>query len=62
MPLPLPLVTSMNPLFCLITPYTVASPRPVPLPTSLVEKNGSKMCDSVCSSIPTPSSLTDSTT
>ena len=26
----------------------MASPRPVPLPNSLVVKNGSKMCASVC--------------
>ena len=39
-------------------PRTVASPRPVPRPRSLVVKYGSKMRASVASSMPTPLSLT----
>ena len=41
-------------------PYTVASPRPVPLPSCLVVKNGSKTRARVAASIPTPVSLTES--
>ena len=33
----------MVPPLCRTMPNTVASPRPVPLPGSLVVKNGSKM-------------------
>jgi hypothetical protein len=43
-------------------PYTVASPSPVPLPSSFVVKNGSNMCDRVSGLIPTPVSLTASIT
>ncbi len=42
-PLPGSLSTSIHPWCCLTMPYTVARPRPVPFPTSLVVKNGSKM-------------------
>ena len=52
------LSTRMCPPACSTMPYTVASPRPVPLPTSLVVKNGSKMRARVASSMPTPSSST----
>ena len=34
--------TQMTPPLWLTMPYTVASPRPVPSPTALVVKNGSK--------------------
>ncbi len=43
-------------------PYTVASPSPVPLPTSFVVKNGSKMCAQVSVAMPDPVSLTRSRT
>ncbi len=39
-------------------PSTVARPSPVPLPASLVVKNGSKIRARVCSSMPHPVSLT----
>src|SRR5690242_10918400 len=48
----------MLPPLCLTMPYTVDRPRPVPLPGSLVVKNGSNARAIVASSIPTPSSLT----
>src|SRR2546428_13761204 len=48
----------MYPLLCLTIPYTVASPSPVPLPRSLVVKNGSKICVRVPASIPVPVSVT----
>ena len=43
-------------------PYTVDRPSPVPLPFSLVVKNGSKMRARVCSSMPQPVSVTASCT
>jgi len=43
-------------------PYTIARPRPVPLPVSLVVKNGSKTFDRVASSMPIPMSVTASIT
>ena len=52
------LSTAMCPLLCLVVPYTMARPSPVPLPTSFVVKKGSKMRASVASSIPVPVSLT----
>ena len=36
-------------------PKTVASPRPVPLPTSLVVKNGSKIRGRISGDMPLPS-------
>ena len=42
-PRPTSLSTKMKPPICFSVPYTIDSPRPVPLPTSLVVKNGSKM-------------------
>ena len=48
----------MNPPLCLMMPYTVASPSPVPLPFSLVVKNGSNMCACVSSLMPVPLSVT----
>ena len=50
----------MNPFDCLTIPYTVERPSPVPLPTSLVVKNGSKTWARVSSSIPVPVSVTAS--
>ena len=41
-------------------PYTVASPRPVPRPRGLVEKNGSKTRSMVAASMPVPVSDTAS--
>jgi hypothetical protein len=35
-------------------PYTVERPSPVPLPTSLVEKNGSKILSTMSAGIPVP--------
>ena len=43
-PTPTSLRTPMCPPLCCTMPYTVARPSPVPLPGSLVVKNGSKMC------------------
>src|SRR5437868_1636407 len=50
----------MNPPLCFTMPYTVASPRPVPLPFSLVVKNGSNRWACVTGSMPVPVSLTAS--
>jgi hypothetical protein len=47
---------------CWTTPYTVANLRPVPLPTPLVVKKGSKITARVVSSIPIPVSATLSRT
>src|SRR6266404_7185751 len=52
----------MNPPLCLIIPYTVASPKPVPFPCSLVVKKGSKIRALVSASIPIPLSATDRST
>ena len=54
--------TQMKPPACCTIPYTVARPSPVPLPGSLVVKNGSKILALVASSMPTPVSLTASIT
>ena len=58
--LPGSLSTWMWPPLCLTMPYTVARPSPVPLPGSLVVKNGSKMRARVASSMPVPVSVTAS--
>ncbi|MNP53948.1 hypothetical protein D3C76_1484680 [compost metagenome] len=39
---------------CSIKPWTIDNPRPVPLPTPLVVKNGSIAEPSVASSMPSP--------
>ena len=39
----------MVPCMACTVPYTIDSPRPVPLPTGLVVKNGSKACSRTCS-------------
>src|SRR6185437_10331201 len=48
------LSTVIYPPLCLMMPYTVDNPNPVPLPCSLVVKNGSKIRASVSASIPQP--------
>src|SRR5574341_215077 len=50
----------MYPPLCFTIPYTVASPSPVPLPTSFVVKNGSNMWAWTSGVIPAPVSLTAS--
>ena len=60
-PAPGALSAKIDPPLCVTIPYTVDSPSPVPLPFSFVVKNGSKRCESVSSSIPTPVSATSST-
>ena len=40
------------PPFCLIAPYTVAKPSPVPSPCGFVVKNGSKRCGRAVSAMP----------
>src|SRR5580704_87661 len=52
------LSTQIYPPLCFTIPYTVERPSPVPFPSSLVVKNGSKILDFVCSSIPCPVSAT----
>ena len=48
----------MWPPDCLTNPNTMLSPSPVPLPTSLVVKNGSKTRSISSGGIPEPVSLT----
>ena len=48
----------MNPPLCFTMPYTVASPRPVPLPGALVVKNGSNTRACTSGDMPDPESLT----
>jgi hypothetical protein len=43
-------------------PNTIESPSPVPLPCSLVVKNGSKIRESTSGGMPVPESLTCTTT
>ncbi len=52
----------MSPPLCLTMPYTVARPRPVPFPGPFVVKKGSNTRERVCSSIPSPVSVTSSIT
>jgi hypothetical protein len=42
----------------LAKPYTIDKPRPVPLPSGLVEKKGSKACAMTSGGMPLPVSLT----
>ena len=56
-PWPGSLSTVITPLLCCTIPYTVERPSPVPSPTGLVVKNGSKIMDWVARSIPMPVSL-----
>ncbi|MNG22188.1 hypothetical protein D3C84_1066470 [compost metagenome] len=53
-PSPTTVETSTLPPDCLAKPNTWDKPSPVPLPTSLVVKKGSKMCSSTGESIPVP--------
>ena len=57
-PLPAPLSSVTAPLDCLAKPYTVARPRPVPRPASLVVKKGSKARSLTSSLMPLPVSPT----
>ena len=52
------LVIVMVPPCCSTIAFTMASPRPVPLPISLVVKNGSNTFESAVSGMPGP--LSDS--
>ena len=52
----------IQPSCCLMIPYTVDNPSPVPLPSFFVVKNGSKILCRVASSIPAPLSEIDTTT
>ena len=61
-PLPGSLSTRMWPPLWWTMPWTVARPRPVPLPRSLVVKNGSKRCSSTSGGMPVPVSPTVSRT
>src|SRR5690349_13203351 len=61
-PRPTSLSSWMSPPLCLTMPYTVERPSPVPLPGSLVVKNGSNTRVRVASSMPVPVSVTASTT
>ena len=62
MPLPGSLYTVMWPPDCFMKPNTIERPRPVPLPCSLVVKNGSKMRVRMSGGMPVPESLTSTTT
>ena len=48
----------MSPSDCLAKPNAWLRPRPVPLPTSLVVKNGSKIVSSMVGAMPVPVSVT----
>lgn len=56
-PCPGALLSSIQPLCCRTMPSTTANPRPVPLPTSFVVKNGSKILDWISWGMPQPVSL-----
>ena len=62
LPCPGSLATVMVPPVWFTMPYTVESPRPVPLPGSLVVKNGSNSRKRVSASMPIPVSHTESMT
>src|SRR5207249_4812645 len=55
-PAPGALSTSIRPPWALVMPCAIASPSPVPAPTSLVVKNGSKTRPSTSAAMPWPSS------
>ena len=57
-PCPTSLVTRTDPFACCAKPQTWGRPRPVPLPTSFVLKNGSKARVSTSGGMPWPVSLT----
>ena len=48
----------MKPPDCLTMPYTVERPSPVPFPTSLVVKKGSKILPMMWDGMPMPVSVT----
>ncbi|MNF91998.1 hypothetical protein D3C84_746260 [compost metagenome] len=56
-PTPFWLLSIRRPPNCSASPCTMDNPRPVPLPTPLVVKNGSTAEASVASSMPSPSSV-----
>ena len=56
-PCPGVLVTSMSPPDCLAKPNAWLRPSPVPLPTSLVVKNGSKIASIWSEAMPVPVSV-----
>ena len=62
MPRPTSELSETVPPACETIPYTVASPRPVPLPGGFVVKKGSKALATVSSLIPAPVSSTISRT
>ena len=61
-PRPTALSTLMCPSLCVTTPCTIARPSPVPRVRSFVVKNGSNRCGWRPAAIPTPVSVTDSST
>ncbi len=61
-PRPGSLSTWISPWLCFTIPYTVASPRPVPLPLALVVKKGSKRWARASAESPVPVSATRSAT
>src|SRR3990172_614272 len=60
-PVPGSLSSVIQPSCCLTIPYTVESPSPVPRPSPLVVKKGSKTRRCVATSIPTPLSAIERT-
>jgi hypothetical protein len=54
-------LTSIRPPWATTMPWTIDKPTPVPSPTGLVVKKGSKMRACVASSMPPPASRTAST-
>ncbi|VUD74664.1 hypothetical protein MET9862_05297 [Methylobacterium symbioticum] len=58
-PWPTVLATSTSPPDCLAKPKTWDRPSPVPLPTSLVVKKGSKMRGSTSGGMPEPVSVSE---
>ena len=61
-PFPTSLRTSMVPPDCFAKPNTMLRPSPLPVPTFLVEKNGSNILSRMASGMPVPLSITSTTT
>jgi hypothetical protein len=61
LPFPMSLETLMKPPWLWMIPSEVESPRPVPLPMSLVVKKGSKILSRIFAGMPVPVSLTEMT-
>ncbi len=61
-PTPTSLVSLSAPPSCTASPWIIERPRPVPLPTALVEKKGSVALARVAASMPAPVSSTWSRT